>query len=95
MIGEVRVNVPAWRKLGHLAPAWRDENGDGQDELVFRVRKWSPTVLGPGLKSEQTVAVFKPSPSGGALEAVSLPGDGSIRVVTPSREGAYAIPGGG
>lgn len=60
-------------------PIWRDEEGDGQDELVFITVEFVRTPTGGGaFKPPRVIAVFEWTSPGGILQARSLPDDSGI-----------------
>lgn len=78
------------RKSTRLKPIWRDEDGDGVDELVFVtvVLKRQPQG-GVGFDPPRTVAVFEWDRAGGVIQPRSLPSDSGI--ITWSPPGAEPV----
>jgi hypothetical protein len=67
-----------------VRPFWRDEDGDGRQELVFVTRTYIKLPNGDvGLKPPETVAVFAWDRPGGVLRPRLLPPNGSFVSWTP------------
>ena len=75
------------QKSTRIKPIWRDEDGDGIDELVFVTVVVKRLPQGDlGFELPKAVAVFEWDRPGGVLQPRSLPEDAGIISWTPAEE---------